>query len=180
VLSQFAGAAKELDRALIVNPHEIHEVAASVEMRNAISKAFPQCRGRQQVPRVPRAFGHASARAEPLRRARVGPRTAAANFGRPLKATGGFDLMSLMPQGALLLSAGLLVCGLSAPAMANERGTVVGGVAGAVGGAAVGGPVGAVVGGLGGAVIGNAATNHHRYHRHYYTYRPYHRPYHSY
>ena len=83
-----------------------------------------------------------------------------------------------MSRGVLFLSAGLLICALSAPALAEEGGAVTGGVAGAIGGAAVGGPVGAVIGGIGGAAIGNSVTNHRcYYHRPYAYYRYHHRYY---
>jgi trehalose 6-phosphate synthase len=44
VLSQFAGAANELDRALIVNPHETDAVA--VALNNALEMALPERRER--------------------------------------------------------------------------------------------------------------------------------------
>jgi trehalose 6-phosphate synthase len=44
VLSQFAGAANELDRALIVNPHEIDAVA--VALKRALEMALPERRER--------------------------------------------------------------------------------------------------------------------------------------
>jgi hypothetical protein len=87
----------------------------------------------------------------------------------------------LMIKRALLLSAGLVILGATAPALADEAGAVTGGVAGAVGGAVVGGPVGAVVGGVGGAAVGNAMTGHRYYHPHrYYAYHPHYYHYHRY
>ena len=85
-----------------------------------------------------------------------------------------------MYRGALLLSAGLLVCGLCAPALADEQG-------------ASAGALGALVSGLGGATIVDQVTGdypppysaarpfaYHRYH--HYAYSRYHRfatsPYH--
>ena len=44
VLSQFAGAANELDRALIVNPHEIDGVAAA--LKRALEMPLPERRER--------------------------------------------------------------------------------------------------------------------------------------
>jgi trehalose 6-phosphate synthase len=44
VLSQFAGAANELDRALIVNPHETDAVAAA--LKRALEMALPERRER--------------------------------------------------------------------------------------------------------------------------------------
>jgi trehalose 6-phosphate synthase len=44
VLSQFAGAANELDRALIVNPHETDAVA--VALKRALEMALPERRAR--------------------------------------------------------------------------------------------------------------------------------------
>jgi trehalose 6-phosphate synthase len=44
VLSQFAGAANELDGALIVNPHETDEVAAA--LKRALEMSLPERRER--------------------------------------------------------------------------------------------------------------------------------------
>ena len=44
VLSQFAGAAKELDQALIVNPHELDAVA--IALKTALEMPVPQRRER--------------------------------------------------------------------------------------------------------------------------------------
>jgi hypothetical protein len=90
-----------------------------------------------------------------------------------------------MFRGALFLTAGLLVCGLSAPALADEQGASAG---------RVGGAVGALVGGLSGATIVDemlpydypppySAPRHYTYSRyHHYAYSPYHHyarsPYH--
>ena len=84
-----------------------------------------------------------------------------------------------MPRGVLLLSAGFLVCGLSAPALPGEQGASAGGAV-------------ALVGGLGGATIVDAMAGppydypppyyprHHVYSgRHHYGYHHYaHSPYH--
>ena len=75
-----------------------------------------------------------------------------------------------MHTRTLAAAAVLATLVFSAPAMADENGTVGGAVTGAIGGAVVGGPIGLVVGGVGGvggAVVGNGVTNHRPYYRGY-------------